>query len=294
MVIRRHIKSVIKGAFQLMGLEISKVSLPADHHTEILHNSALDALYSRGGAFLCPIDRIIYNNGFGYGEYKWHPFQETLSRYEAGREGEYEGSFLQQYYEKWQPVNALDALAGFDEIKGTENLAELPNYAFYHAPWTVHPPSGTLERIEWFSNHDNEVHGHPAIKITTHGFKMHGPVHRQKGELEYQRLLRVYQSIRASGYDRAKGEIGVVIIKRGSEFRFLNRRGMHRAAATAALGHTTIPARLNLPFVIDVDDAVHWPQVRAGVWGLEAAVRYISFLFDHNTQQWAQERSIIS
>ena len=291
---RERAKSLIKRALRSIGLEVKKTRSQSEDALLPLFETALDALYNRGGAFRCPINKIVYNNGFGYAKHKWHPFRAALQAHQRGESRAYRGSLLERYYATWQPDNALEALAGFNGHGSPAALAALPSYAFYHAPWTVHPPDETRGRVEWFSNRDNATHGRPALRLASHGFKMHGPVHPEKGALEYRRLLRVYDSIRTHGYDRSHGEIGVVILRRGSELRYLNRRGMHRAATMAALGHSTVPARLNLPFVIDLNDVNHWPQVRAGVWDRESAIQYFSFLFDHESRQWADEQGLLA
>jgi hypothetical protein len=45
--------------------------------------------------------------------------------------------------------------------------------------------------------------------------------------------------------------------------------------------------------VIDVDDVDRWPQVRAGVWTREAAIRYIDHLFDFDATAWARQLGLI-
>jgi hypothetical protein len=148
--------------------------------------------------------------------------------------------------------------------------------------------------VRAWAHGDNIEHGHPEITIDTDGFKDHGPVSPQIGRLEFERLRQTCATLSRVRYDRAKGDVSVLVIRRGDDYRFLNfGGGLHRTAAMKALGHDFVPAKPQRPWVIDVDEVDRWPQVRAGVWTREAAIRYIDHLFDFDAAAWARQLGLI-
>lgn len=94
------------------------------------------------------------------------------------------------------------------------------------------------------------------------GFAGFGPVSKEKGILEFRRLIDIYESLKSNGYDRRHGDIGVLVLKRGEDYRYLNSGdGYHRTAALAALNYSKIPVRFVNPWIISIVDINYWPQV---------------------------------
>jgi hypothetical protein len=164
----------------------------------------------------------------------------------------------------------------------------------YLFPWMSRTPEEADTAVRAWAHGDNIEHGHPEITIDVHGFKDHGPVSPQIGRLEFERLRQTCATLSRVGYDRAKGDVSVLVIRRGDDYRFLNfGGGLHRTAAMRALGHEFVPAKPQRPWVIDVDEVDRWPQVRAGVWTRDAAIRYIDHLFDFDAVRWATTRGLL-
>lgn len=157
--------------------------------------------------------------------------------------------------------------------------------------WLVKTATEADLAVRNWAHSDNIEHGCPELTLDNHGFKSHGPVHARIGELEFGRLRRTFTALSLHGYDRTNGDVNVLVIKRGCDYRFLNfGGGLHRTAAMKALGHNIVPAKPHRPWVIDVDEVNSWPQVRNGVWSRTAAIRYIDHLFNFD-YYLAEERS---
>jgi hypothetical protein len=249
----------------------------------------LEALVVRRGgvpaAFTCPLDRCVSFNGFNFGGGGWHPFVATAM--EIGRTGAsgYPGSVLERYYAIWQPQNAAAALIGCTSAK-MPAMERLPSYA-YVLPWLSVTPEQFKRDQEIWVERENARYGRVSLPIAA-GYNHHGPVTREKGEIEYRRLTNAYTSISAVGYERERGHVEVTQLKRGDEYRYYLSHGHHRSAASSALSATTVPAVYSPTRIVDVDEAAYWPQVRRGVWPLEAATRYYDHLFDFDSRGWAR------
>ena len=200
------VKTVVKKPLHWIGLDLVRHRpMEKTPQPPPLFDDPLEALgVQQGGggtvAFKVPIDRVIHRKGFRYSGDGWHPFVETLREYAAGASTCYEDSILKAYYETHQPENAAEAIVGFDQAP--ETFTKLPPHLCYLSPWR----SEVVDEIDQFIRRavqrDGEEHGKSDIRLRTHGFKYHGPVHPEKGELEYNRLVKVYESIRSRGYDR--------------------------------------------------------------------------------------------
>ena len=128
------------------------------------------------------------------------------------------------------------------------------------------------------------------------GFNQFGPVSHRKGCIEYNRLVNVFESIQANGYQRSTemdGDVGGMLLRHDSKYRFVVSQGHHRMAAVASLGRKRIPVRIICPIPVEVRDVEHWTQVKNGIWGRDSAVRYFKHLFDSNSRAWARKRNLL-
>lgn len=145
-----------------------------------------------------------------------------------------------------------------------------------------------------WNRNDNSGHGCSHLDFPEDGWAFSGPVHPDKGRLEFLRLISLYQSIKENGYDQTKGYIGVIQIKRDNEYRYLvGGGGYHRALVMAALGYEYIPARFNRNSTIDVNDVDFWPQVRNGLWSKNQALKYVDHLFTAFNIDRARNRELV-
>ncbi|MDA3947657.1 MAG: hypothetical protein PF508_00390, partial [Spirochaeta sp.] len=131
-----------------------------------------------------------------------------------------------------------------------------------------------------------------------------GEMDDQQGDVEYRRLVEVYESIRDNGFRPARGRHdaiqGVFLRRRDGERRFLVMAGKHRVAALAALtsgpliapiggsgsraGVHALPSRipvwLRRPGVVRELDVDRWGLVQDGFWPRDAAIAFFNRLFE--------------
>lgn len=239
--------------------------------------------------FNCPVQQIVSSNGFGYSRNGWHPFSATLEEFDTTSSEGYSGSVLKRYYNRFQPQNGLEAVVGWDfEF---DRLRDFPSYVIL-PPWNPNTVDEERKGAESWTLQDNAEHGAPHLDISD-GCNYHGPVSNEKGVLEWKRLIAVYESIQAYGYDLSQGAVRVNVLRRDGEFRYLAVSGHHRIAAVAALGHSEVPSTLRFNWIIDRSEAEYWPQVRRNVWTKEAAESYFDHLFDFDAREWAGERVLL-
>lgn len=291
-------KSALKSGLAHMGIAIHRVdsSGAAKKASTIPHpiyGEPLEAYYiTQGGgqaAFNVPLDKCINRSGFRFGPVGWHPFVETLKHHGAGHTERYVGSLLEAYYSKWKPGNAAEALifcAGDQDWEMLKQPATAPVL-----PWQRATPDQWSLKINNYIRNENRENGAPYLTIKG-GFNHYGPVSVEKGELEFQRLVRVYRSLKEKGYDRRNGDLKVSILRRGTEYMYLLQHGHHRAAAAVALGYKELPATFGLPPLVTLADVDYWPQVRRGVWPRETAVHYFDHLFEFNSLNWAANHEL--
>lgn len=242
--------------------------------------------------FFCPLAKHVNRNALSYRPDGYHPFVETLREYAAGGSDTYEGSVLRKYYEVCQPDSAGEAIVGFQEFP--EVFRECPSYLFDWTPWRSHDREEIDRMIRGWIREDYREHIGDGMSLDADGSMAYGPVSLRKGRLEYQRLVAIYESLKANGYDRSRGHAHFLLLRRGDSYRFVSKgQGNHRTAAMVALGHETIPAVFSEPYVIDVSMVDYWPQVRRGVWSRAQAEAYVAHLFRFDDRTWARERSVV-
>lgn len=293
-------KRFIKSGLERLGLVIHKK--PDVNRSDSVFDSAVEALYYEhvdqpytcpskpSMAFKCPVDKIVSSNGFNHSNGGWHPFSSTLEEFEKGKSECYNDSLLKKYYDTWRPNNGLEAIVGWGYPHKV--LANIPSYVIL-PPWNPNTIDQEEEAVRSWTSKDNREHGEVDFGIE-HGCNYHGPVSEEKGEIEYNRLASVYESIKEKGYDRSYGDVCVNVLRRGQEYRYMAVGGHHRIAAVKALGYTYVPSRFRMHWIIDVDEAELWPQVRRGVWSKDAAVSYLHHLFDFDAREWARSQGILN
>ncbi|MDQ2076183.1 hypothetical protein [Marinimicrobium sp. ABcell2] len=211
----------------------------------------------------------------------------TTNEYLRANRGTYSGSVLENFYQKWRPTDALDALIG---ATGPDILREFPSYTL-HFPWMDILPDERASVMAKNIRNENRWSGKIDLTASS-GYGLHGPVSPKKGQIEYARIVRTAKSIRKHGFDRAKAgeDITVAAIEREGEYRFCIIHGQHRVAALAALGYEHVPVSLSrMLFLSEVE---HWPQVYRGIWSRSEAVEYVNHLFDFKPYPWARAKGL--
>lgn len=257
----------------------------------------IGAVYESGSHFVTvdvPITKCVDVYGFDFDPAGWHPFVATLRQYLDCGHREYAASVLERYYAAWQPRNAAEAL-GIADLTSSASLKQLPALASL-PPWQAAGPENVARKRSVFRR-PGRLSVRNRYLDASHGVQFFGPVSSTRGTIEFERLARVVESLRRRGYHRRigwDGDIQASVLSWGQDQRFVVRNGLHRAAALAALGHATIPVRIKeVPVrIIHLSDARHWPQVRKGVFSLEAAEAYARRLFTDSGHDSARRRGL--
>lgn len=287
---RQHVKRVARWSNRMLrglGVELVRIRVEPEDTLLPLEDHPIAALlasrFGRKVAFPCPVASIVALNGLRFGSAGWHPFSAALRAYASNGRLAAE-SRLVRFYSVWQPVDAADAIAGFGERP--EALCSAPPHGYHFSPWSDKTLEQELAQIERYYRADYDEHGCGALRLGVDGFKHHGPVSPRLARVELDRLVRVYDSLKTHGYDRRQGHVHVYLLRRGGELRFVCRGGLHRVAAADALGYESVPATLCAPFVVDIVESDHWPQIAKGRWEASTARSYFHHLFDFDALRW--------
>jgi hypothetical protein len=251
----------------------------------------LEALHlARDGvsvAFELPLRIARDTKGFSFAPDGWHPWTAELLDQARRTQVGYSGSLLQRYYDRFQPSDALAALAGL-ELTSPCGLSELPRELFWLTPWSASTPDEMRRSVHDWVRRGARAHGLEDYRLSRDGTPYQGPVSQALGEIEVRRLRTAHRILAVEGYDRRQGDSLVYLVRRGRELRAVKfGSGYHRTAAIAALGEAVIPAQLRPPYAVDVRDVDDWPQVRRGMWSREAALAYVDHLFEFDARAWA-------
>ena len=211
-----------------------------------------------------------------------NPFVDTVAMVHRGKLNGYEDSPLRAYYESWAPDTMADLL-GLQTTSGDDRLNRL-SPAHYVFPWEgVDPESRHARRMVTIRS-ENRQHG---LTMDSDGGHPHwGPVAYAKGDVEYRRLIGVYQSIQETGFwyrDPKGGTIGAsAVLVRDGDWRVLIRKGNHRIAVLAAIGWTSVPIRFGdrQPSIIHRELVDVWPNVTSGLFTRVQALELFDRLFD--------------
>lgn len=187
---------------------------------------------------------------------------------------------ISEYYQNNQPENVYDwyNLPPTDAPK----LINTPPWSA-PMPWSTGSISSEKNTVERWILQDNIESG-MDLNID-HGFTYYGPVSEKKLEVETNRLLSIYQSIKNKGYirnDKYDGDIGgKIFISSNGEWRWRVFRGQHRTIALAALGYTEIPIMVKqIIYETEVDC---WPNVLSGLYTSDGAKKLFKTVFNGST-----------
>lgn len=206
------------------------------------------------------------------------PFIKTLIDYQSGKIKNYHGSWLEVFYQSFCPNSAAEWM-GLD----LPNEHILSRQEAFGAPWFwVNTDMKTQLKIRQ-NNTNLENITHSDINIDyTHGNNMIGPVSKSKGNIEFQRLLKVYESIQKKGFNYNKNgfdNVSGVWLQSDNDWRLFIASGQHRIASAVVLGLPEIIVQID-PWgtggVIKRCDTNHWTLVRNGILNKKESL----FIFD--------------
>lgn len=236
-------------------------------------NTPLDLIYSNfsGKAALVPIDRCR-SHMLGFTA-QGNPFVKTLKAHSKSK-GIYSGSILENYYNKFSPDTMKSVLKS--------NNSSLDKYHPMATvmPWGTSTPEQKLPRICVNPDASN-LFSMEAKKLglsekNNYGWQFFGPVSEDLGQLEYKRLISVFNSIKDNGYlPEQHGFIHGQFLVSDNNWTWVNIGGKHRFASLAALDYKNIPVALtsrSSALFIRRDDVEYWPNVKNGLFSKEDAI----------------------
>ena len=208
--------------------------------------------------FYVHVDDLVYAGGISFTS-DLHPFQ---AYYRGGLQS------LKEFYDTHQPKDIFEK--HFLETTLKPDLAKNP---FPTLPW-LHKPNK--------SHNTGEKGLGPK-----HGVQSHGPISKEKLNLEAQRLKLVRSSIQKLGYDNTfegwpRGYFLIDDKQDSVHARFLVVGGKHRVAAMVNLGYLCIKASFQpmYPRAIFRSQSKFWPGVRNGTFQEEEALLLFDTYFD--------------
>ena len=253
---------------------------------------AIEAYYEKNGR-PCIIDvaldecRWLGASGLSYSPDSLHPYVRTLVDYEERRHTTYEGSYLSRYWRTWRPPDLASYLC-LDPRACHPLLVHTPPL---HAvlPWSPADRIAYMKEERWMLRSDYRA----LLEAGASPARSCGPKPGWFGAARFDRLVSVYESIKADGYRLRKnlrrpgGETDIVVncLVRNNEPRFLIADGQHRASALAVLGYRTVPAIVfwsagRGSVMIRREEVEHWPLVRRGVFARTQALSVFDRIFD--------------
>ena len=248
-----------------------------------------EAAWARAGehaAYACDPMRCTHPIGLRFDS--WNPFIETSRAILRGEELTYETSTLRRFHDLFQPRHAAEAIAGFS--KAPPELERWPPVAGLCAPWESLAPAAMIEAVQVWNAGDHAEAGGENVEPDG-GHKYFGPVSTSLGRAEYRRVESLTLSISRHGFARRKGDVNLIVLKRGSEYLGVTSGGgMHRTIVAAAVGIATLSARPRL--LADIDRIDSWPHIRSGLWSVDRARALCDHLFDFDFAAWATARGI--
>ena len=252
-----------------------------DHPVEALYLSA-------GRPFLLNVPMTRCRT-FGLALDRDNPLVRTLQDYGEGRRTKAQDSFLSEYYRFWQPATIADAL-GLPRETASGPLHQSPRNGLL-LPWSsgasLADRTSRLARLE-VQELSRELKLEPEL---IDGILYYGPVSDAFLMMTFQRLVRIYESIRQNGYresdsDRMRGRLHLS----GEEWRAHMISGKHRIAALVALGHEFVPLQIGPGVPVRRSEHRAWPNVTNRTFSPSEALNVFDRYFEGRFPQRASSR----
>ena len=200
-----------------------------------------------------------------------NPFVKTIVDVNNKKNSDYNSSSLKKNYESYIPKNAAEVL----RLNENEKLKKIPAYG-YTLPWINQNVEEAIKTREKDALKENRKEGNP-IGLSA-GHTDFGPVTAEKGEIEFNRLVKIFNNIKKQGYIEnpylPDGAVkGYFLTGENDDWCFIIKSGKHRAYALSAMGYITIPVVIDAGcgFVKRIYDLPFWPQVKNGFFSEKEA-----------------------
>jgi hypothetical protein len=257
----KYFKKYLDKILLPLGLKIEKVKSKEVVDLRGLTDNPVEACYmAQGRKFLMdiPIEKC---RSIGFSCANPHnPFVNSLLLYQKNKSLAYQGSPLQDFYSTYQ--------LGKEAEKQHDGKKISP-------PWDngckaeINTAEARLERKDFLKVMDSL-----GLNGELYGQIKNGPVSDLFGQVTFERLIRILNSIRNDGYHPEK--VGAQHISgrcfvSKKDFRVNISSGKHRMTALQALGFETVPIVLN-PVLVYRKHVKNWPNVIKGYYTKEEAL----------------------
>lgn len=209
-----------------------------------------------------------------------NPYYLTARQYADDSSLTYRDSALKIYYEAFIPSCAAELL----EVQAASLKDMSPIEAA--VPWvTVSGPGVRNKRVRRSLRHSKKM-GMPLSPED--GDYSIGPFSQAKGEMEFERLAQVVDSIRDVGYQPSSPFANIVcnVYERDGDWMLLVKSGTHRVAALKALGYERVPVIVNNKKMVRVEDVRSWPGVVSGHFSESEARNLFERVFAGEDPGW--------
>ncbi|GAA3725702.1 hypothetical protein HDA32_003104 [Spinactinospora alkalitolerans] len=236
----------------------------------------------RGKPFWVDLEQVTTRCAFSYVDDGWHPHWAALAEYQRDNDIDHSGSTLARFFASFVPTTLHEALfsPASTPIAPFDRLPPLP-LDFCKRIWEL-----DKDRV------DSLLATAPE-NLTPRGNPHYGPVSADWVRREFGRIVRIYESVRSTGYRPEHVEDGYVhgyFLVRGSRYRFVVLEGNHRLAALKVLGERRVAATLwpSLPLVRyeHLDEVV---KQRGLVFSADAARSVFLQLFEETGRRKARD-----
>lgn len=190
------------------------------------------------------------------------PFTATIREYINNNVKHYNESALSRFYSTFQPKSIAEYLYLGKTVNNVLN--SLPASGIFF-PWSNIEPTDRIKQRSIEIEIDSKEHK-SKLKIVA-GDSFYGPVSSEKGKLEYNRLINVYNSIKKNGFKvdlKGRNNIGAIILESNDEYRYFVRYGQHRVAALSNLDYKHITLQIEKNLIVRRSEVMFWPAVVKG------------------------------
>lgn len=274
------IKDGIHANLNKFGFDLNKLS---ENYLNEKWSSPIELIYKTYKEYILikvPMQDVRYLvfHGHQAGYDSQSPFILTIKEYINGQAKNYKDSSLYEFYSNFKPATMVEYLS----LGNLENtmLNDLPASAAFF-PWQDRDPVKRVAERAKEVEKDNKEHKSKLNKKD--GDSFYGPVSLEKGELEYTRLIKTYNSIATHGFKvdlKGKNNIGAIILESNNEYRYLINPGQHRVAALSALNYQELTLQVNKNLIVRRSEVCYWPGVINGYFTESEALKYFDRVFE--------------
>ncbi|EGR0668465.1 hypothetical protein M2G36_19500 [Vibrio vulnificus] len=279
---------LIRFFFDKLGLIIEKKKYSASLEKGIIHPKELlyKSTFKRKIVLEADMNDGWALERFSLSEETLHPFVLALKAYERNKNKQDALNLMKKYYSQVQPKN----LSEWFGIQGNINTNKTPPTIGIF-PWDDLNVEQKAAHVRECAIHDSVTNSKKKIDLN-HGWRNFGPVSEDLLQLEVERLIKVYESIKYHGYVRNfddDGDIGAFVLINGDDWKWcVDWGGQHRIAALRALGYQKV--KIKVWKIIYKDDYKFWPNVLNGFYSCTDANSIFENYFSNNSKfkEWSE------